>query len=224
MKTKDKVFFILYPILACVILFYIEQILKVDYVSKSTLKIIMFFVLPYLILKLSNKNRLHLNSVLKENVFLGISSGIYIGLAVFAIIFIAYVVFKPYIDFHNIVFDLTSKLKINKSNYIFVALYICLINSLLEETFFRKYIFLSILELGKNNIAYFISAALFSIYHIAIFKTWFQIWISILCLVALFATGLFLNYVNKKSGSVKTSWTIHFFANVAILLIGYMYI
>ncbi len=58
-------------------------------------------------------------------------------------------------------------------------------NSLIEEYFFRGVIFRSLFE-RLPVFAYIISSLLFSLYHLAIFGTWFSGYILFLALFGLF--------------------------------------
>lgn len=79
---------------------------------------------------------------------------------------------------------------------------------------------MTLYQKGNKKLAYIFSALLFSIYHVSIFKTWFN-WIVIaLALTGLFIGGIIFNAINVKAKSIVNSWIIHIFADIAIILIG----
>jgi membrane protease YdiL (CAAX protease family) len=146
--------------------------------------------------------------------------GFLFGGAAFLIIFIGYFIFGSFIDFNSIAAELTSKSKITPANFIFIGLYITLGNSFLEEFFFRGFIFLNLYNLKYKKLAYIFSSMLFAVYHMGIFKNWFNIWLILLCLVGLFTVGIVFNWLNTKSKNFINSWLVHILADSAIIIIG----
>ncbi|TAH63854.1 MAG: CPBP family intramembrane metalloprotease, partial [Gottschalkiaceae bacterium] len=94
------------------------------------------------------------------------------------------------------------------------------INSFLEEFFFRGFIFLNLYKLGFKKGAYIFSSILFSLYHIGIFKNWFNPLLIILAVSGLISVGFIFNYIDTKSKSFINSWIVHILADAAIMLIG----
>jgi len=45
---------------------------------------------------------------------------------------------------------------------------------------------------------------------------------SILCLIALFVTGLILNELNRKQKTIYASWVVHIMADIGIMIIGFI--
>jgi len=142
--------------------------------------------------------------------------GFTLGLSFFLIIIVAYVIFGQFIDFNVVISDLNSK-GITAEIFLYNAIYICFGNAILEEFFFRGFIYL---KGGKNTFSNIVSAFLFSFYHVAIILVWFNIWIMLLALLGLMVGGLFFNYLASKSNNFINSWLVHFFADLAIVLIG----
>ena len=145
-----------------------------------------------------------------------------LGAAVYAFILCAYLLFKNVFDFSSLTESLTSQTGVSKDNFIFVALYISFVNSLLEEFFFRGFAFLTLKRLSTRRFAYVFSAALFALYHIAMMIGWFALPVLLLTLLGLFVGGVIFNYFNEKYDNVYMSWLIHMFANFAINTIGFM--
>ena len=129
---------------------------------------------------------------------------------------------KDVFDFSGITSALTNNIGVNGDNFIFVSLYISFVNSLLEEFFFRGFSFLTLRRISSSKFAYIFSAAVFSLYHVAMMIGWFSAGVFIIILAGLFAGGLIFNYLNDKSGTIYPSWFVHMFANFAINTVGFI--
>ena len=138
----------------------------------------------------------------------------------FLVIIASYFVLRGYIDFNRIAQELQSKSKVTPSNFIFVGLYITFGNSFLEEYFFRGFIFLNLFNLGSKKLAYIYSSLLFGVYHISIFKTWFNPILIGLALFGLISVGIIFNWLDTKTENFINSWLVHILADSAIIIIG----
>jgi uncharacterized protein len=215
---KEK-YIIISSLLACICLYFIEQYLGVSYVVKTLSKIIFFVIIPIIYIKIVKKSNIieELNlRYLDKNRF---KLGFIFGISSFLIVLAAYFIFKGAIGLNGIVSDLREK-NITPANFILIGLYVTLGNSLLEEFFFRGFIFLNLYNMKKEKLAYLYSSMLFGLYHIGIFKAWFNIWLILLCLVGLITVGFIFNWLNTKSNNFVNSWLVHIFADSAIILIG----
>jgi uncharacterized protein len=215
---KEK-YIIISSLLACICLYFIEQYLGVSYVVKTLSKIIFFVIIPIIYIKIVKESNIieELNlRYLDKNRF---KLGFIFGISSFLIVLAAYFIFKGSIDLNGIVSDLREK-NITPANFILIGLYVTLGNSLLEEFFFRGFIFLNLYNMKKEKLAYLYSSMLFGLYHIGIFKAWFNIWLILLCLVGLITVGFIFNWLNTKSNNFINSWLVHIFADSAIILIG----
>nr|WP_245250456.1 CPBP family intramembrane glutamic endopeptidase [Youngiibacter multivorans] len=125
-----------------------------------------------------------------------------------------------FIDLENIRQRLSSNLDVERDNFIIVALYISIINSLIEEIFFRGIAFIRMKEVSGRAYSYVLSAGSFAAYHVAILEGWADMLIVILAIVGLFVSGLFFNYIDGYSQDIKFSYLVHMFANFAINTIG----
>ncbi len=219
--TENKALYrlILAVTAACAIMAFTDGVLKPIYWVKSLIKIVVFFVLPVIFSKVFPKTDAF--SFMKPNKR-GIGKAILLGVAVYALILGGYFALSGIFDFSNIVSSLSENVGVTKENFLFVSLYISFINSLLEEFFFRGFVFNNILVLSGKKLAYFFSAGAFSMYHIAMMTDWFEPLFFFLILVGLFAAGLIFDRLNEKNGSVYTSWFVHMFANFAINTVGFI--
>lgn len=204
-------------IIACLIMAYVEVIITPTYFVKSLVKLLIFGIVP-IIYSLINKNT-HLKEIFHFKLKPFILS-LLIGVGVYVLIIGGYVILDKYYDLSNVPSLLENNLGINKDNFILVAIYISMINSFLEEFFFRGFAYFSLKNISTKKIANIFSALAFSLYHIAIIDGWFQFTLTFFIIVGLFISGIFFNYLNEKSKSIFPSWLVHIFANFAINTIG----
>lgn len=218
MLIKNKAIQILFLVsLGCIIMSFIEGIIQPSYVYKSLIKLIIFLSL-ILIYCLYNKD-FSFFKVLKVHDKKDLLISITIGLAVYSIIILSYFIARNFIDLEQIAANLTTKENISRNSFIFVALYISFINSLLEELFFRGFAFIQLKELIKEKYAYIFSSISFALYHVFIMSGWFNHALFIFILFSLVIAGLIFDYFDRKT-TIYNSWLIHMSANFAINTIG----
>ena len=220
MKNKHKFLHILFSVLlSSILMTIIDGYFSPSYFYKSIFKIILFLVVPliYFIRFKDERNKLYSYFKFKTK---ALKQALILALLVFTIILIGYFIFASYIDLNQIKESLTKGINVNKDNFIYVAIYISLFNSLLEEYFFRIYAFMFLRNNGSRLFAYIFSSLMFAIYHIGMMNTWFNPLIFLLALIGLMIGAMIFNYLNEKSQSIYPSWLVHMFANFAINSIG----
>lgn len=220
MSIKKR-YIIISTLIACIGLYIVEQGIEVNYAVKTLIKIILFTAMPGIYIKYIKKENLkesfRLRSLSKGKLKVGTLSGILF----FVIVISAYYVVQGEIDLNSIAKELQTKLKVTPVNFIFIALYITFGNSFLEEFFFRGFIFLNLYKLNSKRTAYVYSSLLFGLYHIGIFKTWFDLPITLLALFGLVSVGFLFNWMDTKSDNFFNSWIAHIFADIAVMVIGF---
>lgn len=219
MKELKIKFIHILSILCCIIFYVVSQFTSLSYLYTTLLKIALFAFAPALyFIFISRTSILEILRIRtdKKHLFLGFA----LGLGIFFIILLAYFILKSYIDLELISKDLMTSSGVTPVTFPFVALYITFVNSFLEEYFFRGFIFLTLYDKGYKLISYVFSALLFAIYHVAIFKSWFNFSLTLLALLGLFLGGIVFNYINTKTKSISNSWLVHIFADISIMIIG----
>ena len=207
-------------IIAVFIMYILEGIIATSYFQKSLVKIIIFLTLPILYsfydknIKIRDNFKIKSIKNLKYSFALGI--GMYLG------ILLVYFLLRDFINLTNIMAMLDKKVSVNGDNFLWIALYISIINSLLEEFFFRGFIFLNLKKISGRKFSYIVSAFILSIYHVAIMGRWFSPSIFILAMLGLFIGALIFNYLNEKEDNIYNSWIVHMMANLSINTIGLM--
>lgn len=216
-KRSQTIGIILIVLLCCGVMGVVDGIVQPSYWVKSSIKVALFLICPggYFLL-----NR-DLNI---KGLFIPTRKGmklcLWLGLGVFLVIIAAYALLKDVFDFSNITSSLTGSAGVNKGNFIWVALYISFVNSLLEEFFFRGFAFLTLKKLTSRVFAYVFSALVFALYHTAMMTGWFSIWAFLLVMIGLSVGGMIFDFLNEKCDSIYPSWIVHISANLAINLIG----
>ena len=212
--------FIIITVAACCLLMcFIDGFIAPPYFIKSAFKLVLFLAVPllYFLINKSERGALRKLFLPSKKGFL-ISLGL--GSAVFAVILGAYFAFRGVFDFSGITSQLTGDIGVNKDNFIFVALYISFVNSLLEEFFFRGFAFLCLRDKLPKWAAYAFTAGLFAFYHAGMTSGWFNPLLYILMMAGLFVGGCIFNFLNEKCGDIYPSWLVHMFANFGINTIG----
>lgn len=218
-NTKRISAIVILVLLCCGVMAMVDGIWQPNYAVKSGVKLLLFLACPLVYSSFDKKLRL-------KDLFRFDKKGFKIALMLCIPLYIlivgGYLLLKNVFDFSAITDALMGNVGVNGENFVFVALYISFINSLLEEFFFRGFAFLGLKNFVNEKTAYIFSAAAFAVYHIAIMTGWFSVGLFILIMAGLFAGGLIFNFLNSKSNNIYTSWLVHMFANFAINTIGFM--
>ena len=197
----------------------IDAVVHPNYFLKIPIKILFFLALPMSFFIVNKKEFKEFKKlfVFKKS---GILKSLLLGLAVYAIIMSAYLLLRDIIDFSRVTSSLTSGMGITADNFIYVSLYISLMNSFLEEFFFRGYGFITLKKYTGRKFAYIFSSAVFAVYHIGMLIGMFGIGALALLMFGLIAGGCIFNYLNEKNENIYSSWFVHMFANFAINTVG----
>lgn len=216
--NKKSLYIIATVIVSSIIMSIVDGIIQPTYFYKSCFKIVLFMIVPLLYFLVFKDEWVNMKELFipKKN----FKKSLLLGIGVYVVIMAAYLIFKNFIDFNGIVDSLTGDVGVNADNFLFVAIYISFVNSLLEEFFFRGYAFILLNKQMNKIIAYVFSAGLFAFYHVGMTFGWFNIWIYVLAMLGLFIGGVIFNYLNDKFGNIYSSWLVHMFANFAINTIG----
>ena len=206
-------------IIACIVMGIVDAVIQPGYAIKSAIKIIMFLLIPIVYgLFLKEFNIKNLMKPDKK----GLCIAICLGFVIYGVVLGAYWIFKDVFDFSALTGSLNETTGVNKSNFIWVAIYISFVNSLLEEFFFRGFSFITLKKLTSRRFAYVFSSMVFALYHIAMMIGWFGLPVILISLVGLFIGGMIFNRFDEKRENIYLSWLIHMFANFATNTIGFI--
>ncbi len=216
---NNRLYIILSTIVTILLLYIVDQVLLVSYVQKACIKIVLFGVFPILYL-LKNKENFLKDSFKGVGKKKRIIQDLVLGCTIFILIYAIYYIMQSSLDQKTIVEEFGSKYQIDKTNIIYYSLYITFINSFMEEFFFRGFVFLNLKKNGNKRLGYFFSSIAFAIYHIANFQNWVSIGAFAVISLGLFVGGIIFNYLDDRTNSFVSSWSVHIFADLSIVFIG----
>lgn len=219
--NKKSVYIMISIVVFSIFVCLIDALIQPNYFVKIPIKILFFLALPMLFFIINKRDFDEFKKlfVFKKN---GILKALLLGILVYLVIISGYFLLKSIIDFSNVTTSLTSGMGITAENFLYVSLYISLMNSFLEEFFFRGYGFITLKKYTSRRFAYIFSSVIFAIYHVGMLVDMFNIWTSILLLVGLIIGGCIFNYLNEANDNIYPSWFVHMFANFAINTIGFI--
>ncbi len=192
---------------------------KMHYVPKAVLKIGTFLSIPFLYHSFNpDANRWDFLKFKQKSM----KVSILLGVAIYALILIAYFLIGSYFDFSNVTHVLNDTVGVNAGNFLYISIYISLINSFIEEFFFRGFAFLTLRKHTTRKFAMLFSSIAFSIYHVTLMAGLFNFSLYILLLLALVIAGVLFNMLDEKQGTIYPSWLVHACANFAINTIGFI--
>lgn len=197
----------------------IDGIIQPSYFIKSLCKIFLFLMIPMIYFIIHKDEGKYMKQIFVPNKKSFMYS-LLLGIGVYLIIIITYFLFKDIIDFSSIQESLMKNGGIHKNNFIYVAIYISFINSLLEEFFFRGYAFILLKDQMNPLFAYLFSSFFFAFYHVGMTIGWFHPFLYLLAMIGLAIGGCIFNYLNERFECIYSSWFVHMFANFAINTIG----
>lgn len=219
-KLSTKAYVMLSVVFCAAAMSFVDGVIQPPYAVKSAIKVVLFLLVPMLYFGVHEKDPGQVRGLFvpkKRDFLIALS----LGAGVFGFILGGYLLLTKVYDISELVLKLTADAGVGAENFLFVSLYISLVNSMLEEFLFRGFAFITLKKLTTRTFAYVFSAAVFSVYHFGMMAAG-SIWVSALALVGLFIAGCMFNWLNERSGNIITSWLVHMFANFAINTIGFM--
>ena len=215
-----------YYIIAAVVIFslavtFIDAVVQPPYFTKIPVKILFFLALPllyFVIYRDEWKEFKQLFSFKKK----GLLVSLLLGCAIYGFLLGGYFVTRGFIDYSGVTSSLTSEMGITIDNFLYVAIYISIMNSFLEEFFFRGFGFITLKKFVNLKFAYFFSPILFAVYHVGMLLGMFHPAVLLLLMTGLIIGGLIFNALNDKLGNIYPSWFVHMAANFAINTIGFI--
>ena len=217
--NKNSSFIVLSVFLFSLFVCLLDAVLHPSYFFKIFIKAFLFAAIPSVYFMFFKKERRNFGTMFTakpvtfRNILL-LCSGIY------CIILGGYLLTASIIDYSNVTKSLATGMGIRSDNFLRVALYISLINSFLEELFFRGFGFITLKKHMDRRHSHLISAALFAFYHVGMLWEMFSPPVLALLLAGLMVGGWIFNCLNEHSGSIYPSWLVHMSANLAINTVG----
>jgi membrane protease YdiL (CAAX protease family) len=192
------------------------------YLFTSIAKIVLFITLPVICIKAfkigSFKDIFKLKG---DSKYIKIS--LFIGLSVFAAIATAFLFLRHFLD-QTMIIGAFANHGISAANFVFVFIYVVLINAALEEIFFRGFVFKKLHDMGFKRYAHIFSSLLFAVYHVAIIRGALSVGMFIFVMTMLVVAGLIFNFFTVKCRSIAGALIVHVSANFALNLIMTYYL
>lgn len=208
---------IIYSLFSIALLVILEQIFGFSYIPKQILRSSLFLVIPLFGIYFIRKSNLKKEIKFEKPTLKELRLPLIMSMVVFLGTIGGYFMLQFMFDAESSVRG-GEELGITPDNILIWGFYLSFINSLIEEFFFRGYIFYT-LEKKSYKLAIIVSSLLWSMYHVVIFVTIFQIYTVIFTLIGLFIIGVILAYMNKFGKSFINSWIIHIAADMAVVVV-----
>jgi len=214
---KKNIFIVIFTIIFVSILYYVDATLKLDYLSKVLIK------LGLLIISFILGKKIGLDyGFLKPKKTKAYKKGLIVSVIAFLSIILGFLIIKDFLNYQVMINEFQNKYELTGIKFFIASIYLVVVNAFLEEYFFRGYIFFN---LTNKYFAYIFSSLAFSVYHLSNFKNWFKSdALVIVPVLGLFISGILFNYLDSKSKDIYNSYIPHFFADLAIVIIGYLII
>ena len=208
---------LLLAVACCAGMAVVDGVIRPPYGVKSAIKIVLFLALPLLLRKATPPHKLL--RARKQ----GLLTALGLGLGVYGVILGAYFLISGlgWYDFSGIVGQLSANAGVHRGNFLYISLYISFANSLLEEYFFRGWLFDGLALLGSVA-RWSLCCGLFALYHVAMMTGWFSPVLFVLAMAGLAAGAAIFHWLNLRYDTLLTSWLVHMFANFAINTIGFL--
>jgi len=219
--TGKRTYILLSVFLFSLFVTFIDAVVHPPYFSKIPIKILFFLALPMLFFAFWREEWSEFKALFRFKKK-GLLISLLLGIAIFGVILGGYFVTRGFIDFSGVTSSLTEGMGITADNFIWVAIYISIMNSFLEEFFFRGFGFITLKKYVNVRFAYFFSPVLFAVYHVGMLVGMFHPAVLALLMFGLIVGGLIFNAQNDKLGNIYPSWFVHMAANFAINTIGFI--
>ena len=178
---------------------------------------VLLVLLPIIWILLVDKDKFPFVRFKKDGLFAGVLSGLIIGASLIALYFLF---FKNILDFTMLKYKATQ-LGFSGTNFIFIAIFITIINSSIEEYYWRWFAFTKMRNVVSRRKAILISSIGFSFHHLIVLITYFGLVFGILFSFGVFLGGVIWVYFYDKYDSIMPCIISHLMIDAAVMIIGY---
>jgi len=173
---------------------------------------------PVLIWRFAQQQPLRWPEVGRAGLLAGITGGTLLGL----IIVLAYwLLARDSLDFSELQSFVTRAGIDSPGKYLGLALYLTLVNSLIEEYVFRWFIFVQLRRLMVTGLALLASALVFTVHHSLVLSVYVPWHFNLLASAGVFSAGLIWSYLCQRYGSIWPAYLCHIGADIGVFMIGY---
>ncbi len=126
---------------------------------------------------------------------------------------------KNYIPIAGIATSLGEH-NITARNIVFIGIFTIVVNALLEEFFWRGFVYNELKKQKGKVLAYLITAIGFSLYHAVYFYAWLSVPLLLIALSGLLCYSFFMCFLFDKYKDLFTCWLIHALVDIVQISIG----
>jgi len=221
-KTKKIALLIALLVLPPFIILLSRHFFASNYFFSSIYKIIFLFPLffRFFIEKKTLKQAFTQNfsfEKFKKNILPMIITGIVLA----GVYISAFLLFKGSLNLQLIATKLQGMISLNVSNLIFIGLYIVIFNSLLEEYFWRGFMFQELRNTVKPWLAYALTGIAFSFHHVMFYYNWFNLTFFLVVTLGLIFYAIIMNFLFQRYKDLLSCWLVHAFVDVVQIGIGF---
>jgi uncharacterized protein len=203
---------------ACILMAWVDGS-KLDYVTKALLKILTFSLIPLFYFKVMN--RMSIRSLFQVK-FSDLRIALILGCGLYTLILLIYFLTGNFFDLSLVGKILEDNFGSGTLNFVPIAFYIAIINSFLEEFFFRGFAYLTLYRVSNKRFAGTFSSIMFAFYHVFLMFGLFQFWLYLGALGLMIIAGYLFNALDHRSQSITPSWLFHSLTNWGINTIGFI--
>ena len=149
-------------------------------------------------------------------------TGIIVGLSMFAAIVLVYWFWlQHWIDVNVVRERLDRVVKLDRRSFVLGGIYFTIVNALIEEYFWRWFVYSRCQELVSNSVAVWLTALFFTLHHtigLAFFTDWRTTLIGSL---AVFIAGVIWSDYYRRYGSIWSNYISHAIADIALHLVAW---
>ncbi|NTW95179.1 MAG: CPBP family intramembrane metalloprotease [Erysipelotrichaceae bacterium] len=205
-------------LIACLLMAWVDGS-SLDYVTKAILKILTFSLIPLFYFRLLEKSSIRSLFQIKHT---GLKVALILGLSSYALIIVIYFSFGYFFDLTLVSKILEDNFGSGTLNFVPIAFYIAMINSFLEEFFFRGFAYLALVKVSSRRFASIFSSIMFALYHVFLMYGLFPFWLYISALGLMIIAGVLFNALDQPSKTILPSWLFHSLTNWGINTIGFI--
>lgn len=106
-------------------------------------------------------------------------------------------------------------------NFLAVAVYICAVNSLLEEYVWRWFVRRQFERLVPRAAAVLLAGLAFTLHHTIVLQSQFGLGLAVIGSLAVFVAGVTWSWLYARTGSIWSAWLSHAIVDVAVFWAGW---
>ena len=153
----------------------------------------------------------------------GLIAGLLSAILLALVIIIAYWLFaRPYVDFTALQSMLTGVGVDSVSKYLLLALYLTLVNSLMEEYVYRWFIYTQLAALIPKMAAVVCSAVIFTLHHTLVLSAYIPWGFNLLASLGVFTGGLIWSCLYARYYRIWPAYISHIGADIGVFVVGYL--